>query len=44
MAADGSALTSISPRTLMVSNTSFDDPAGAFVGEGAEVQVWARAL
>jgi hypothetical protein len=39
VAADGSALSVISPRSLKVSNTSFDDPAGAFAGEAAEVQV-----
>jgi hypothetical protein len=43
VAAEGSALSSISPRSLKVSNTSFDDPASAFTGEAAEVQVLARA-
>jgi hypothetical protein len=43
MAAKGSSLSSISPRSLKVSNTSFDDPANAFAGEAAEVQVWALA-
>jgi hypothetical protein len=40
--AEGSALSVISSRSLKVSNTSFDDPAGAFAGEATEVQV--RAL
>ena len=39
VAADGSALSSISPRSLKISNTTFDDPLGAFAGEAAEVQV-----
>jgi hypothetical protein len=39
MAADGSALSSISPRSLKISNTTFDDPLSAFAGEAAEVQV-----
>ena len=43
LAADGSGLSSISPRSLTVSNTSFDDPAGAFAGDAAEVQVWHSA-
>ena len=43
MAAEGSALSSISPRSLKVSNTSFDDPTGAFAGEAAEIQVRAVA-
>ena len=41
LAAEGSALSSISPRSLKVSNTSFDDATGAFAGEAAEVQVLA---
>ena len=42
VAAEGSALSAVSSRSLKVSNTSFDDPANAFAGEAAEVQV--RAL
>jgi hypothetical protein len=38
-AAEGSALASTSPGSLKVSNTSFDDPTGAFAGEAADVQV-----
>ena len=39
VAAEGSALSAISSRSLKVSNTSFDDPVNAFTGEAAEVQV-----
>ena len=39
VAAKGSALSSISPRSLKISNTTFDDLVGAFAGEAAEVQV-----
>ena len=39
VAAEGSALSSISPHSLKISNTTFDDPANAFAGEAAEVQV-----
>ena len=41
LAAEGSALMAFSERSVKVSNTSFDDEAGAFAGEAAEVQVWA---
>ena len=41
LAAQGSALMTISARSVKVSNTSFDDEVGAFAGEAAEVQVWA---
>jgi hypothetical protein len=39
VAAEGSALSSTSPRSLKISNTTFDDSAGAFAGKAAEVQV-----
>jgi hypothetical protein len=38
VAAEGSALFVVSPRSLKISNTSFDDEAGAFAGKAAEVQ------
>jgi hypothetical protein len=38
LAAQGSALMAISARSVKVSNTSFDDEAGAFAGNAAQVQ------
>jgi hypothetical protein len=43
VAAEGSALSAVSSRSLKVSNTSFDDPANAFAGEASEIKVRALA-